>query len=104
MGHYLIATIESVLCNLRPGDEYFIIDGGSSDESVNIIRAYESRITGWISEPDKGYADAIAKVAPEFVEGRHLVQSPVASEQLPVSTHLMARPWAWERPSWSAAA
>lgn len=61
MGRYLVATIESVLCNLRPGDEYFIIDGGSSDESVNIIRAYESRITGWISEPDKGYADAIGK-------------------------------------------
>ena len=61
MGRYLVATIESVLCNLRPGDEYFIVDGGSSDESVNIIRAYESRITGWISEPDKGYADAIAK-------------------------------------------
>ena len=61
MGRYLVATIESVLCNLRPGDEYFIIDGGSSDESVNIIRTYESRITGWISEPDKGYADAIAK-------------------------------------------
>lgn len=61
MGRYLAETIESVLCNLRPDDEYFIIDGGSTDESVEIIRRYESRITGWISEPDKGYADAIAK-------------------------------------------
>lgn len=61
MGRYLSETIESVLCNLRPGDEYFIIDGGSTDDSVEIIRRYESRISGWVSELDKGYADAIAK-------------------------------------------
>ncbi len=61
MGEYLGETIESVLRNLRPGDEYFIIDGGSTDNSLNVIRSYESRITGWISERDKGYADALAK-------------------------------------------
>jgi len=61
MGEYLAETIESVLANLRPGDEYFIIDGGSTDSSLKVIRKYESRITGWVSEPDKGYADAIAK-------------------------------------------
>jgi glycosyltransferase involved in cell wall biosynthesis len=61
MGRYLAETIESVLCNLRPGDEYFVIDGGSSDESVDIIRRYESRLTGWVSERDAGYADAITK-------------------------------------------
>jgi glycosyltransferase involved in cell wall biosynthesis len=61
MGRWLPQTIESVLANLRSGDEYFIIDGGSTDSSVDIIRSYENRITGWVSEPDKGYADALAK-------------------------------------------
>lgn len=61
MGRYLPETIESVLHNLQPGDEYFIIDGGSTDDSVEIIRRYESQLSGWVSEADKGYADAIAK-------------------------------------------
>jgi glycosyltransferase involved in cell wall biosynthesis len=58
---YLPQTIGSVLQNLSPDDEYFVIDGGSKDESVEIIRKYESRLTGWVSEPDQGYADALAK-------------------------------------------
>jgi len=61
MGQYLARTIESVIRNLRPGDQYFVIDGGSTDNSVEIIRSYEKHLTGWVSEPDKGYADAIAK-------------------------------------------
>ena len=61
MGRYLEDTITSVLANLRDGDEYFIIDGGSTDGSVDIIERYKDRITGWVSEPDKGYAEAIAK-------------------------------------------
>lgn len=61
MGQYLAETIESVLRNLQPGDEYFVIDGGSQDDSVAVIRAYEKRLTGWVSEPDEGYAHAISK-------------------------------------------
>ena len=61
MGEYLAETIDSVLTNLRPGDEYFIIDGGSTDDSVEIIRRYESHLAGWVSEKDQGYADALAK-------------------------------------------
>ena len=61
MGEYLAETIESVLVNLRPGDEYFVIDGGSSDSSVDVIRRYADRITGWVSEADRGYADALRK-------------------------------------------
>ena len=61
MAGYLAQTIESVLSNMRDGDQYFIIDGGSSDGSVDIIRRYASRITGWVSEKDRGYADALAK-------------------------------------------
>lgn len=61
MAHFLSQTIESVLGNLQPGDEYFIVDGGSTDKSVEIIRRYETHLTGWVSEPDNGYADALAK-------------------------------------------
>lgn len=61
MAPYLEDTITSVIANLRDGDEYFIIDGGSTDGSIDIIRRYETRITGWVSEPDDGYADALAK-------------------------------------------
>lgn len=61
MGRYLGETIESVLCNLGKDDEYFIVDGGSTDESVDVIRSYEKYLSGWISEPDRGYADALVK-------------------------------------------
>lgn len=61
MGQYLGKTIESVLRNLRPGDQYFVVDGGSIDNSTEIIQSYSKYLTGWISEPDHGYADAIAK-------------------------------------------
>jgi glycosyltransferase involved in cell wall biosynthesis len=61
MKRYLPQTIESVLRNLRTGDQYFVIDGGSSDGSADTIRSYADRLTGWLSEPDAGYADAIAK-------------------------------------------
>jgi glycosyltransferase involved in cell wall biosynthesis len=61
MGRFLAETIESVLGNLRPGDEYFVIDGGSTDDSVRVIRSYEGHLSNWVSEPDNGYADALAK-------------------------------------------
>ncbi|MGJ4950104.1 glycosyltransferase family 2 protein [Bradyrhizobium sp. HKCCYLS20291] len=61
LGPYLEDTIQSVVANLRPGDEYFVIDGGSADGSVDIIRRYERQITSWVSERDEGYGDALAK-------------------------------------------
>lgn len=61
MAAYLEETIVSVIGNLAPDDEYFVIDGGSTDGSVDIIRKFEDGITGWVSEPDRGYADAIGK-------------------------------------------
>lgn len=61
MAAYLEDTIKSVLANLQPGDEYFVIDGGSVDGSVEVIRPHERNLTAWISEPDHGYADALAK-------------------------------------------
>ena len=47
MGQYLARTIESVIRNLRPGDQYFVIDGGSTDDSVEIIRSYEKHLLIW---------------------------------------------------------
>lgn len=61
MAPYLEDTITSVIGNLRAGDEYFVIDGGSTDGSVDIIRRYERSLAGWVSKPDAGYADALAK-------------------------------------------
>jgi glycosyltransferase involved in cell wall biosynthesis len=61
MGPFLAETIGSVLGNLQPGDEYFVIDGGSTDDSVRVIRSYEQHLSQWVSEPDNGYADALEK-------------------------------------------
>lgn len=60
-GNYLEATILSVLNQEYPNLEYFVIDGGSTDHSINIIRYYDEAINFWVSEKDKGQSDAINK-------------------------------------------
>jgi glycosyltransferase involved in cell wall biosynthesis len=57
----LEATIQSVLGQDKELVEYWIIDGGSTDGSIDLIRQYESQLAGWISEPDKGIYDAMNK-------------------------------------------
>ena len=60
-GRFLEETINSVLHQYYPNLKYIFIDGGSNDNSVDIIRKYESQLAYWTSEPDKGQYDAINK-------------------------------------------
>jgi glycosyltransferase involved in cell wall biosynthesis len=59
-GRFIRATIESVLKQDYPRIEYLVTDGGSTDETVSILREYSDRIR-WVSEPDRGQAHAINK-------------------------------------------
>lgn len=58
---FIEETITSVLDQGYPNLEYIIIDGGSQDKTVEIIKKYERYLDSWISEPDSGQSDAIMK-------------------------------------------
>lgn len=60
-GQFLERTILSVINQNYPNLEYIVIDGGSTDNSVEIIKKYEHSINYWCSEPDNGHYDAVNK-------------------------------------------
>lgn len=60
-GQFLEETIRSVLLQGYPNLEYIIIDGGSTDNSVEIVKKYERFLSYWVSEPDRGQSHAINK-------------------------------------------
>jgi glycosyltransferase involved in cell wall biosynthesis len=59
-GQFIKRTIESVLSQNYTNIEYIVIDGGSTDDTINILKSYNDKIS-WISEPDKGQSDALNK-------------------------------------------
>jgi glycosyltransferase involved in cell wall biosynthesis len=59
-GRFLRRTVESVLGQGYPHVEYVVIDGGSTDDSVAVLRSYGDRLA-WVSEPDRGQAHALNK-------------------------------------------
>lgn len=60
-GAFLGSAMESVLTQDYPNVEYIVIDGGSSDESAAIIKRQQRKLAFWVSQPDRGQADAINK-------------------------------------------
>lgn len=60
-GQFLEETIQSVISQQYPNLEYIIIDGGSTDNSVDIIKKYAQHLTYWESEKDRGFGHAINK-------------------------------------------
>ena len=57
---YIASTIQSVLSQDYPHLEYIVVDGGSQDHTVDVLKQYEGRLR-WVSERDRGQADAINK-------------------------------------------
>ncbi len=60
-GQFLETSIHSVLEQDYPNIEYILVDGGSKDNSVEIIKKYQDHLAWWVSEKDKGHADALNK-------------------------------------------
>ena len=60
-GEFIEETIRSILLQGYPNLEYIIIDGGSTDDSIEIIKKYEKHLTYWVSESDRGQSHAINK-------------------------------------------
>lgn len=60
-GQYIEETILSIIGQDYPNLEYIIIDGGSTDNTIDIIKKYENKIHYWVSEKDKGQSNAINK-------------------------------------------
>lgn len=88
-GRFLAAAIESVLNQSCQDFELIIVDGGSSDNSVEIIKQYEERIAWWCSEPDRGQSHAFNKGFAQ-AKGRFLTWLNADDLMLPGTVEKMA--------------
>jgi glycosyltransferase involved in cell wall biosynthesis len=75
---FLRRTIESVLGQDYPHVEYVVVDGGSSDGSVDLLRSFGTRFR-WTSEPDRGQSDAINK---GFAQSRGAIRAYLNSDDV----------------------
>jgi glycosyltransferase involved in cell wall biosynthesis len=78
-GRFIESTLKSVLEQDYPALEYIVIDGGSSDQSVDVIQRYGHRLAHWVSEPDAGQTDALAK---GFAQSRGDIMGWLCSDDL----------------------
>jgi glycosyltransferase involved in cell wall biosynthesis len=129
---YMVNCIESVLQQDYPNVEYIVIDGGSSDGTIDLLRRYNDRIAFWSSEPDQGVYDAWNKglriargewicfvgADDEFLPGAISAYMQLAAQQ-PEAEYLSSRerwvhssgyerlkggPWSWKKFSrWNCA-
>ena len=89
-GRYLERTICSVLDQDHAGLEYLVVDGGSRDGSVEVIRDYEDELAAWRSGPDGGAAAAV-NWALARATGQWVVILPAADVLMPGALHALAR-------------
>jgi glycosyltransferase involved in cell wall biosynthesis len=78
-GRFIEETIRSVLLQGYPDLEYIIIDGGSADGTVDVIKRYEKWLAYWVTEPDQGQSQAINK---GFAEASGAIQAYLNSDDL----------------------
>lgn len=60
-GHTIERAINSIVAQTYPSIEYVVVDGGSTDNTLDILRRHDGDITKWISEKDRGISDAFSK-------------------------------------------
>lgn len=89
-GEFLEHTLTSVLSQNYPNLEYIVIDGGSTDNSVEIIQRYASQLAYFVSEPDKGQSDAINKGL-QRATGDYLTWINSDDQLLPHALHTVAQ-------------
>ncbi len=85
----LEATLDSVLAQKYDLIEHIVVDGGSQDGTVDILRRYDDRVDYWFSEPDKGISDAWNK-AIELASGEYVSFLNAGDEYLPDATERVA--------------
>ncbi|MCX5658658.1 MAG: glycosyltransferase family 2 protein [Planctomycetota bacterium] len=99
-GHYIERTICSVIDQGYPSVEHWVVDGGSHDQTLDMLLTYDAELAGWTSRADKGPADAI-NTAPDSAKGDIIAVLPADHLLLPgalktVAAHMGRR----DGPDW----